>query len=679
MGRVSDRVLDNRKLTGIKAFGAALIMLAMLVPLVGSMSAIPPAQVPPGTIDPTTIPKWANTLTGPPPVYVPSDYVNGDGVTEHNYSIDVTEFYQQILPAPMPTTKVWGYGGDARDSLTGAPLGYVRNSPAPSFEEMKGTPVNVRWTNNLTSSHQFAVDPTLHWANPNDISVSPDPETELYDTPYPEGYEGAQTNVPIVTHLHGGEVSSLFDGQPEAWYTNSGTHGKNYNTYTDTWNGVPIGLNEAVFHYPNEQPATTLWYHDHALGITRLNVMSGLAGFYFLREAGDPAGAVLPSGAYEMPLVFQDRTFNLDGSFWFPSMSDDQTYHPYWMPEFFGNTIMVNGKIWPSMNVDQGWYRLRLLDGSNARFYTMSFRVLGTSTLLPFYQIGSDGGYLKAPALLTQLTIAPGERCDILIDFSSVPAGGKVLLSNIAKAPFPSGTAPNPKTEGQLIQFVSTGVAGFQKNVALIPQLPTPLNPTLATAFPALGPATKTRVLVLWEVQGPIGPIEVLLNGMKWMAPTTELPVYGTTEDWVIVNPTADAHPIHTHLTQFQLVSRQKMDTVRYARDWVTLQQTTGGLGEGATPPWPHMDDPYVPLELSPTAYLRGKAMPAPANEQGWKDTIQVYPGEVTILRIRFSPTDGSPSYSFDPTAGPGYVWHCHILDHEDNEMMRPYEVQARP
>ncbi len=677
-------IVDKRQLTAIKAVGVSLIFLAMLVPLVGSMIAIPPVQVPPGTINPTEIPKWVNMLTGPPPVYTPTEYENEDGVTEHNYSVDVTEFYQQILPAPMPMTKVWGYGGNAQDSVTGAPLGYVRNSPAPSFEAVKDTPINVKWTNSLTGSHQFAVDPTLHWADPNEISVSPNPETGLYDTPYPDGYEGAQSPVPIITHLHGGEVSSQFDGQPEAWYTADGKQGMNYNTYTDTWNGDPIADNEAVFHYPNGQPATTLWYHDHALGITRINVMSGLAGFYLLRDASDPVAAVLPSGMYEMPLVFQDRTFNTDGSFWFPTVGLDQSMHPYWNPEFFGNTIMVNGLVWPGMNVDQGWYRFRLLDGSNARFYTMNFRTLGDG-LLPFYQIGTDGGYLKAAAPLTQLTMAPGERADILVDFSNVAPGTKILLSNLAKAPFPAGAAPNPRTEGQLVQFVVTGNPGYQKGVQLIPQLPVPLNPTLtdeqgAPAFPSLSAADKTRTLVLWEVMGMLGPTEILLNGQKWMADVSEMPEYGTVEDWIIVNPTADAHPIHTHLVQFQLISRQRMDTAAYASDWVELQQTAGGLESGAEPPWPWMPgESYTPLELSPTTYLRGKAAAAPANEQGWKDTIQVNPGEVTILRIKFAPIDGSESYPFDPSEGPGYVWHCHILDHEDNEMMRPYLVAPKP
>jgi FtsP/CotA-like multicopper oxidase with cupredoxin domain len=236
-----------------------------------------------------------------------------------------------------------------------------------------------------------------------------------------------------------------------------------------------------------------------------------------------------------------------------------------------------------------------------------------------------------------------------------------------------------------LVQFVVTGNPGYQKGVQLIPQLPVPLNPTLtdeqgAPAFPSLSAADKTRTLVLWEVMGMLGPTEILLNGQKWMADVSEMPEYGTVEDWIIVNPTADAHPIHTHLVQFQLISRQRMDTAAYASDWVALQQTTGGLGSGAEPPWPWMPgESYTPLELSPTTYLRGKAAAAPSNEQGWKDTIQVNPGEVTILRIKFAPIDGSENYPFDPTEGPGYVWHCHILDHEDNEMMRPYLVAPKP
>jgi len=426
-------------------------------------------------------------------------------------------------------------------------------------------------------------------------------------------------------------------------------------------------MGQATFNYPNAQPPTTLWYHDHALGITRINVMSGLAGFYLLRDPADLveqalnlARQGLPSPAkYEMPLVIQDRTFKATdpvtgkNELWFPDVGLNPAIHPYWMPEFFGNTIVVNGLAWPNMNVDRGQYRLRVLDGSNARFYTLSF-----SNKMPFTQIGCDGGYLKAPVTLTELTIAPGERVDILVDFSGLAPGTKVILTNTAKAPFPKGAPADPGTVGQIMQFTVAANSGPAPAT-----LPPVLNPTLTAAFPTLPLPTATRTLVLYEVMAAAGPAEILLNGQKWAATLSEKPVLGTTEEWVIVNPTADTHPIHLHLVQFQLVSRQPLQTKKYLTDWTLVN----GL-----PPFP-LD--FVPTELPVAPYLQGKPVGPAANEMGWKDTIQVNPGEVTIIRARWAPIDGSASYPFDATAGPGYVWHCHILDHEDNEMMRPYTV----
>jgi len=602
------------------------------------------ATVPLGTLDPLMIPKYVNQLTGPPPVWIPTevrDAASGEAV-EQNYSIEMTESVQQILPAPLPKTPIWCYAGEAMDSVSGEPLGYVKNSPAPSFEATKGVPINVEWINNISGPEMFAVDPTIHWADPNGMGMPMAPYPS-----FPPGFSDAQQPVPLVPHLHGGEVQSTSDGNPLAWFTYDGKHGPTYFTASSA------PANAAIYHYPNSQPATTLWYHDHALGVTRINVMSGLAGFYLLRDPSDPIAPLLPSGKYDVPLAIQDRTFNSDGSFLFPSDGVNPDIHPYWSPEFFGNAIMVNGLAWPNMNVDQGQYMFRVLDGSNARFYTLSF-----SNGMRFTVVGTEGGYLKSPAIVNKLTIAPGERYVILADFSGLAPGTKVQLINTAKAPFPSGRPPQGSTTGRIMQFTVTRDVG--PGAALLPPV---LNPTLAGPFPSLPAPTKTRILTLYEDEGPEGPLGVYLNGQMWDAPISETPVVGSTEEWQIVDMTMDAHPIHLHLVQFQVVSRQKLDTRAYQEDWLSLN------GEP-----PYMN---TPKELSFISYLQGKPRPASPIEQGWKDTVQMYPGEVTIIRIRWAPIDGSQAYPFDATVGPGYVWHCHILDHEDNEMMRPYIVLA--
>jgi FtsP/CotA-like multicopper oxidase with cupredoxin domain len=324
---------------------------------------------------------------------------------------------------------------------------------------------------------------------------------------------------------------------------------------------------------------------------------------------------------------------------------------------------MVNGKVWPNMNVDQGQYRLRILDGSNARFYTLSFWVPSLGVRLPFTVIGTDGGYLGTAATVNQLTVAPGERYDVLVDFSGLPPGTKVIMDNKAKAPFPNGAIVDPKTTGRIMQFTVGANPGFVANA-----LPAVLNPTIGNTYPSLAPAPvgNQRILTLQEVMGPLGPTMILLNGQTWMDPTTEIPTEGETEEWVIVNPTADTHPIHLHLVQFQLVSRQAIDIKKYDAAWIAANGMAPVMGT------------VTPIPIGP--YLKGAAAPPNPWESGWKDTIQMNPGEVTIIRIRFSPLDGSsPYFNFDPSQGPGYVWHCHIIDHEDNEMMRRYTVIASP
>jgi FtsP/CotA-like multicopper oxidase with cupredoxin domain len=634
----------NRKLL---ATIAIVVAIALILPLAYYFFIMPEKEGETETLDPKSIPMFVNELTGPPPTYVP-EIVNNSGVLSYEYRVNMSRFYEQILPAPLPMTEVWGYGGQAKDAVTGTLLGFVRNSPGPSFEVIHGVPINVTWLNDISVAHMFAVDPTLHWSNPNNMSHMMDGMEDNMPA-FPPGYPEAQSPVPLVPHVHGAEVQSTSDGNPDAWFTIDGKHGSAYSSYR-----VAPYANSTVFHYPNEQLPATLWYHDHALGITRINVMSGLAGFYFLKDPADTIAPLLPTGKYDMPLAIQDRTFYKNGSFYFTTEGDNPDTHPYWNPEFFGDTTMVNGKVWPNMNVDKGQYRLRLLDGSNARFYNISF-----SNGMPFTVIASDGGYLRSAASMTTLLMAPGERYEILVDFSSLAVGTKIVLLNSANAPFPDGDPVEEETTGKIMQFTVTSNAGPAAAV-----LPTILNPTLASSFPSLTVVNKTRTLVLTEVMGENGPLEILLNGVKWSAAVSELPVLGTTEDWVIINPTADTHPIHLHLTQFQLVSRQSIDSEAYFNEWMDVN----GMP-------PIMNLSTIPAEVNPTPYLKGSPRGPDPQEQGWKDTIQMNPGEVTIIRVRYAPNDGSLAYPFDATVGPGYVWHCHILDHEDNEMMRPILV----
>lgn len=693
------------------------LILIILVPTViyqysTAFAIKPPAPV---TLDPKTIPKFVNQLVVPP-VFVPDSTGAYD-----KYTITMTQGSQQILPTVnalgAPTgfgpTPIWGYQGNAVvKGATLSPLGFVDGdvipnflwSPSATFEATRGVPTNVTWINGITGAQPFAVDPTLNWANPTG-DFPPGDQFSLVGTypPFPPGYDGtaqvgnpppgsppgtaplnAQSPVPLVPHLHGAEVLANFDGGPDAWWTPAGTQGPHYAT-----SGDAVPANAAIYYYHNAQEANTLWYHDHALGITRINVMSGLAGFYPLRESLAAAGpgvntfdqyltTTFQYGISEIPVAIQDRTFKANGEFWYPEAGINPTVHPYWFPEFFGDTIMVNGLVWPNLDVTPGWYRFRLLDGSNARFYTLTLKDQTSGLKVPFIKIGADGGYLKAPVPMTTITIAPGERADILVDFSAIPVGSKIIVENKAKAPFPNGAQPTKQTTGQIMQFTvkADGTAVTQGVAAVNVNVPASLNPTLTgVAFPTIpAGATSPRFITLNEVMGAAGPLMAVINGQYYWGDATENATNGSTEDWYIINLTGDSHPIHTHLATFQLVSRQKFDVAGYQAAWLA-QQIDPNTNLPLIPPFPGS---YIPIPLDPTPFFKpgaSSATIATPEEMGWKDTLQMHPGEVTVIRIRFLQQDGT-AYPFDPTAGNGYVWHCHILEHEDNEMMRPLFIK---
>ncbi|CAH2213111.1 multicopper oxidase family protein [Tepidibacter aestuarii] len=591
-------------------------------------------------LNPKCIPKYVNQLPIPP-VFKPTivkDPITGEDIS-HNYTVTMTEFMQQILPPMFPQTTVWGYEGNVEDLCTGE-VSCFRSSPGATFETIRGIPANVQWINNITEPNLFAVDPTLHWANPNNIPTPTPPFL-----PFPPGYTLAQNPVPLVTHLHGAEVRSDSDGGPDAWFT-AGEENKG------------SAFLKSRYTYPNTQEPTTLWYHDHALGTTRLGVYAGLAGFYLIKDPNNKISPLLPSGLYEIPIVIQDRSFNKDGSLFFPSNGVNPDVHPYWRPAFVGNAITVNGKVWPNLNVERRQYRFRLLNGSNTRTYNLKL-----SNEQPFIQIGSDGGFLPFPVTLNELLIAPGERADILIDFSILDPETTIIMTNDANAPFPNGRAPDPDTVGQIMQFT----------ILDTPVVPPTKLPAKLNKIPVLTPDEQKKILTLNVVRGPNGALELLLDGQTWGAPISELPIVGSTVEWEIVNLTNGAHPIHIHLIQFQVANRQNFDNVAYREEWIKLN------GE------PPLNHPTVPLPVDP--FLEGSPIDPPLNERGWKDTVIMLPGEVTRLKLRFAPQDADPKkvnpgvnlFPFDPTFGPGYVWHCHILDHEDNEMMRPLKVTSCP
>ncbi|MGD8629628.1 MAG: multicopper oxidase [Gammaproteobacteria bacterium] len=736
------------------------LVLAVLATL-GSAS-IPAAMQEP-TLDPTTVPKYVTPLVIPP-------VMNNDGVA-NSYDIAVRQFKQQILPGGIwnslngrndtfPATTVWSYG-PAADPL---PAGGVApaadsqfNYPAYTVESLSNVPVDVRWINDLVDAkgkylpHLLSIDQTVHWANPVMECKDGTTRTDCAGTD-PMPYEGP---VPIVTHVHGAHVEGHSDGYPEAWWLPAAKNIPNkYATrgtlFDDSTGSNPGDLGYADFHYAQSQPATTLWYHDHTLGMTRNNVYAGPAGFWLVRggeydtvddtsKAGSTTDGVLPGPApvagqgvlalnvpgdpvrnaiREIPIVIQDRSFDNNGNLFYPKtraffegltnkdmqipFAPDSDVLPIWNPEAFFNVMVVNGVSWPELKVAPALYRLRLLNGCNSRFLWLKV----DDPAVEVYQIGAEQGFLAAPVNMNaldldgsgdgtaQILMALAERADVIVDFRGLADGTVVNLTNLGPdEPFGGGIPgvdfdpADPDTTGQVMRFVV--------DVSLLGGSPTdPGGATPATdpadlalnAEPAstadidvtrqlsLNEAESHQVCVLADavteefllpvkavdcltavppagaVVVPFGPTEALLGivdnsgagvPLKWtdttgastpvpvtmadgvtvnMVNVTENPTLGDTEIWEIYNFTADAHPIHLHLVRFEVIDREVIidGAVRSPEPW----------------------------------------------ESGYKDTVISYPGEITRVKATFD-LEGL------------YVWHCHIVEHEDNEMMRPFVVSA--
>ncbi len=764
------------------------------------------APLPGGTLDPLTIPKYVTPLVIPP--------VMKNSGTENDYDIAVRQFKQQILPGGIwntlngrsdafPPTKVWSYGPESDPKPNSSGLGGAKgvapalnsqfNYPAYTIENKKDTTSSVDWINGLVDGkgrylkHLFAVDRSLHWANPEMLKCEDTGEGFQDCRPSSSNgeilFEPYQGPVPIVTHVHGAHVTPESDGYPEAWwlpdannipagYATEGSLVNNYATPTNLTPGV------ASFTYPNDQPSTTLWYHDHSLGITRLNVYAGPAGFWLIRENdGGESGlknGVLPGpapvagedlaetningrGKYrEIPIVIQDRSFNNNGSLFYPAnraffeglgngrvagqkgnsraglkiptrgtdggknIESDSDVAAIWNPEAFFNTMVVNGVTWPSHDVEPDLYRFRLLNGSNSRFINLSLQAMDKDGNnlgeVPFYQIGADQSLLpkvvkivrgarkllKAdgsnPDLISAalpdfsnpmaeeneegLLLGPAERADVIVDFSRLPAKtAEVRMINTGPdEPFGGFPGPisDPETTAQVMKFTvvadTSAGEGFTapENQAL--KLPDRKDP--ANQSPKIKPVVRDLALLEEEsffvcvntrLNGsiihdtdaipdhnnpgtcvnretgalaqsvPFGPKAAVLgtNGagggtaQLWSDMIQQNPELGATETWELWNWSADAHPIHLHLVKFKIVNRECVDEAACRQ---------GKLGKTNKP------------EL---------------NERGWKDTVIAYPGEVTRVNATFD------------TAGL-YVWHCHIVEHEDNEMMVPFCVGDR-
>jgi len=554
------------------------------------------AQVP---LDPLTQPKFAFPLYNPP-ILSPSG--------PNAYDVTVSETMQWMgLINPVTKahllTKVWAYGNTV-DATQPAHM------PGPTIVAAKDTPITITWRNGLPAGGHF-------------LPV---------DTSYLE-YPTQPTNA-IVTHVHGGHVSAAADGTPLQYYTPDGVGNG------PAFPGIP-GTNYVTNTYPNDQDAATIWYHDHAMGLTRLNPYAGMAGFYLIFDnidTVDGSGLNIPGitagGAYDIGLAIQDKDFYDDGSLAYPTDTNPPVPGapvPSSPTEFFGNFMLVNGVTWPYLDVEPRKYRFRIVNGCNSRFLGLWLNKATGGQPYPMYQIGSDQGLLPVSTVEKNILLAPGERVDIIIDFSGIAMGSYVTMMNNAPGPYPFGpVVVDRRTTANIMKFrVVKPLVGTDTTV--IPQTPRAMTTLEATT------SVPVREHFLLEDLDAFGRLRQTLDGFGFMEAPTDTPKVGTTEIWRVVNTTMDAHPIHLHLVRFQILDRQAYNTLTYV--------------------------PGNPATLQ----LVGEARPADRNE-GWKDTATMYPGEVTRLIAKFD----LPLGVLPPQE---YVWHCHILEHEEHDMMRPLIV----
>ncbi|KAG1334806.1 multicopper oxidase LPR2 [Cocos nucifera] len=495
----------------------------------------------------------------------------------------------------LPRSRVFAFG-TSRETAT---------VPGPTIEALQGVPTHVTWTNHLPSRHILPWDPTLS---------APRPSAD---------------GVPTVVHLHGGVHPPHSDGHSLAWFTSS------FSSTGPTWS-------RPTSSYPNYQTPGSLWYHDHAMALTRVNLLAGLFGAYSLLAPHHESPLRLPSGPrFDLPLVVFDRSFLSDGSIYMNSTGNNPQIHPQWQPEYFGDAIIVNGKAWPFLAVRRRRYRFRIINASNARFFRFFF-----TNGLHFVHVASDSVYLPKPVTSRKFLLAPSEIADVIVDFAQSQTDS-AILANDAPYPYPSGDSTD-EINGRVMKFV----IGRRREVDPS-QIPKRL---FRYPAPAVHRAAMTRYIAMYEYESATGePTHLYLNGLSFLERATETPREGSSEVWHVINLTDDNHPLHIHLALFVVLEqRELVDLDGFKNCMMRLNDA---------------------IKCRVGDHARGRRYTVPRYERGWKNVFKMRPGCATRILVRFKPLGPGTKFPFNATEEPGYVYHCHILDHEDNEMMRPLKL----
>lgn len=526
---------------------------------------------------------------------IPAFHVS-DGVPESK-SLEIGMFMKKWkFHRDLPPTRVYAFGRSKQEATV----------PGPTIEALYGVDTYVTWQNHLPPKHILPWDPTI-----------------------PTAIAKRTRGIPTVVHLHGGIHEPESDGNANAWFT------AKFEEKGPTWS-------KKTYHYPNNQQPGNLWYHDHAMGLTRVNLLAGLLGAYIIRHPAieDPLG--LPRGhQFDRPLIVFDRSFRTDGSIFMNSTGNNPSIHPQWQPEYFGDAIIVNGKAWPRLTVRRRKYRFRIINASNARFFRFFF-----TNGLRFTHVASDSAYIPNPVTANQTLVGPSEITDIIVDFSQ-SRSNVAILANDAPYPYPSGDPVN-EANGKVMKFI---ILPYQESdTSRIPKR------LLEYPAPDLSSVARTRYVAMYEYVSDIDePTHLYLNGKPFDAAVTETPKEGSTEVWHVINLTEDNHPLHIHLGLLKVLDQTELVKLDEFKECMTKINDA--------------------VKCHVEQYARGKKVEVPAHEKGWKNVYKMIPGYVTKIAVRFSYIHTNSSYEFDATAEPGYVYHCHVLDHEDNAMMRPLKV----